>query len=172
MSILRRILSGMSCVLMAASARAETSQLLSPGALAPDFSTVAHDGTKVELAKLKGYFVVLYWYPKDDTPGCTKEAQGFRDHWDDLRKAGVRVLGLSTDSNESHEAFASKYKLPFPLLADKKGEIARKYGVPLRLGMTQRITYLIDKDGKIKHVWPKVTPVGHANEILQQVSAQ
>jgi peroxiredoxin Q/BCP len=146
-------------------------ELLPVGAPAPNFTAAAHDGQKVELAKLKGKEVVLYFYPKDDTPGCTKEACDLRDSWSKLQKAGVIVFGVSTQDNTSHKAFAEKYKLPFPLLPDDKGEIAAKYKVPVVDGKARRITYLIGKDGKVKHVWPKVTPVGHAAEILAQVQA-
>lgn len=146
--------------------------LLPVASAAPNFTAVGHDGKKVELAKLKGKNVVLYFYPKDDTPGCTKEACDFRDAWDKLQKAGVVVFGVSTQDNSSHKAFAEKYKLPFALLPDEKGELAAKYKVPVVDGKTRRITYLIGKDGKIKHVWPKVTPVGHSQEILAQVEAK
>jgi peroxiredoxin Q/BCP len=143
--------------------------LLPLGSTAPDFSTVAHDGTKVELSKLKGKWVVLYFYPKDDTAGCTKEACDFRDNWATLQKKGVAVFGVSTQDNGSHKAFAQKYSLPFPLLPDDKGEIAGKYKVPIVGGVARRITYLIGKDGKIAHEWPAVNPVGHAGEILAQI---
>jgi thioredoxin-dependent peroxiredoxin len=143
--------------------------LLAVGTPAPDFTTVAHDGQKVELSKLKGKWVVLYFYPKDDTTGCTKEACDFRDNWSTLQKRGVAVFGVSTQDNGSHKAFAAKYNLPFPLLPDDKGEIAGKYKVPLMGGLARRITYLIGKDGKIAHVWPAVNPVGHAGEILAQI---
>jgi peroxiredoxin Q/BCP len=144
-------------------------ELLPVGSPAPTFTAVAHDGSKVDLAKLKGKDVVLYFYPKDDTPGCTKEACDIRDNWGKLQKAGVVVYGVSTQDNGSHKAFAEKYKLPFPLLPDDKGELAAKYKVPVVDGKARRITYLIGKDGKIKHVWPKVTPIGHAAEILAQL---
>jgi peroxiredoxin Q/BCP len=144
--------------------------LLPVGAPAPAFTAVAHDGQKVDLAKLKGKYVALYFYPKDDTSGCTKEACDIRDSWSKLQKTGVLVFGVSEQDNASHKMFAEKYKLPFPLLPDEKGEIAAKYRVPVVDGKARRITYLIDKDGKIKHVWPKVTPVGHAGEILAEVS--
>jgi thioredoxin-dependent peroxiredoxin len=143
--------------------------LLPVGSPAPNFTTVVHDGKKVELAKLKGKTVALFFYPMDDTPGCTKEACDFRDSWDKLQKAGVVVFGISTQDNASHKAFADKYKLPMQLIPDEKGEIAGKYKVPVVNGKARRITYLIGKDGKIKHVWPKVTPVGHATEVLAQV---
>jgi peroxiredoxin Q/BCP len=144
--------------------------LLAVGTPAPDVSAVAHDGQQFQLSKLKGRYVVLYFYPKDDTSGCTKEACDVRDSWAKLQKAGVAVFGVSTQDNESHKAFAEKYHLPFPLLPDEKGEIAAKYKVPLTFGMARRITYLIGKDGRIEHVWPKVNPVGHANEILAQLA--
>jgi thioredoxin-dependent peroxiredoxin len=146
--------------------------LLPVGSPAPEFTATSHDGQKVDLAKLKGKNVVLYFYPKDDTPGCTKEACDFRDSWAKLQKAGVVVFGVSTQDNTSHKAFAEKYKLPFALIPDDKGELAAKYKVPVVDGKARRITYLIGKDGKIKHVWPKVTPVGHAGEILSQVEAK
>jgi thioredoxin-dependent peroxiredoxin len=144
-------------------------ELLAVGTPAPTFTVQAHDGKTVDLAKLRGKNVVLYFYPKDDTPGCTKQACEFRDAWGKLEKAGVVVLGVSTQDNTSHKAFAEKYKLPFPLLPDEKGELAGKYKVPMNNGKAARVTYLIGKDGKIQHVWPKVTPVGHAAEILAQV---
>jgi peroxiredoxin Q/BCP len=143
--------------------------LLPVGSPAPEFTAVAHDGKKVDLAKLKGKNVVLYFYPKDDTPGCTKEACDFRDAWSKLEKSGVVVYGVSTQDTTSHKAFAEKYKLPFSLIPDDKGELAAKYKVPVVDGKARRITYLIGKDGKIKHVWPKVMPVGHASEILAEV---
>ena len=153
----------------AAPAPAPAVDLLPVGTPAPAFTAVAHDGSKVDLAKLKGSYVVLYFYPKDDTPGCTKEACDMRDNWTKLQKAGVKVFGVSTQDNTSHKAFAEKYKLPFPLIPDDKGELAAKYKVPVVDGKARRITYLIGKDGTIKHVWPKVNPVGHAQEILGQI---
>jgi thioredoxin-dependent peroxiredoxin len=146
--------------------------LLPVGTAAPDFSAVAHTGEKVELGKLRGKVVVLYFYPKDDTPGCTKQACDIRDLWGKLQKAGVSVYGVSTQDQASHKAFADKYKLPFPLLPDEKGEIANKYRVPVVDGKARRITYLIGKDGNIKRVWPKVTPTGHAAEILAEVETK
>ena len=143
--------------------------LLPVGTPAPAFTAVAHDGQKFDLSKLKGKWVVLYFYPKDDTTGCTKEACDFRDNWATLQKKGVAVFGVSTQDNTSHKAFAAKYSLPFPLLPDDKGDIAGKYKVPLNGGLARRITYLIGKDGKIAHVWPSVNPVGHAGEILAQI---
>jgi thioredoxin-dependent peroxiredoxin len=146
--------------------------LLPVGSPAPTFKLTAHDGTTVDLAKLRGRNVVLYFYPKDDTPGCTKQACSFRDAWSKLRAADVTVLGVSTDANESHKAFAAKYNLPFPLLPDPEGKLAGAYKVPLTNGLAKRITYLIGKDGKIQKVWPQVKPEGHADEILAAVAAK
>lgn len=146
-----------------------TSDLLAVGTPAPDFSVVAHDGTRVHLSELKDRYVVLYFYPHDDTPGCTKEACDFRDSWDRLQQTGVAVFGVSTQDTQSHQAFAQKYNLPFPLLPDKNGEIAAKYHVRVVLGLTKRVTYLIGKDGRIAHVWPAVKPVGHAADILSHI---
>lgn len=143
--------------------------LLPVGTAAPDFSIVAHDGQPVQLSALKGRNVVLYFYPHDDTPGCTKEACDFRDAWGDLQKAGVAVFGVSTQDTNSHQAFAQKYNLPFPLLPDRGGAIAAQYHVRVFLGLTRRVTYLIGPDGRIAHVWPNVHPVGHAGEILAEV---
>jgi len=145
--------------------------LLPVGSQAPDFWGVSYDGKGVTLSKLKGQQVVLYFYPKDDTPGCAKEACEIRDSWSKLQKAGVAVFGVSEQGGASHEAFAKKYKLPFPLLVDEDGDIAARFHVPVVAGKARRITYLIDKDGKIKYVWPNVNPVGHAADILSHVDA-
>jgi thioredoxin-dependent peroxiredoxin len=143
--------------------------LLAVGTVAPDFIAPASDGTREHLIELRGHDVVLYFYPKDDTTGCTKEACNFRDAWGRLQGAGVVVLGVSTQDAISHTAFAQKYQLPFPLLVDEQGELAAKYHVPVFNGLARRVTYLIDKDGLIKHVWPKVDPEKHAAEILAQL---
>jgi peroxiredoxin Q/BCP len=156
-------------LLFAACASVSAAELLAVGSPAPMFTAVAHDGQHVDLAKLHGKYVVLYFYPMDDTPGCTKEACEFRDNWTKLQKLGVAVYGVSGQDTASHKAFAAKYNLPFPLIPDPKGELAAKYKVPMTMGIARRITYLIGKDGNIAHVWPQVTPVGHASEILAQI---
>jgi peroxiredoxin Q/BCP len=153
----------------AATGKPAADELLPVGTPAPDFEATAHDGTRVQLSALRGRDVVLYFYPMDNTSGCTKEACDFRDSWARLQDAGVAVFGVSTQGNASHVRFAQKYHLPFPLLPDDKGELAAKYHVPLTLGLAHRVTYLIGKDGRIEHVWPQVTPVGHAAEILAAV---
>jgi peroxiredoxin Q/BCP len=141
--------------------------LLAVGAPAPAIESVAHNGQKVNLAELKGRPVVVYFYPKDDTPGCTVEAEEIRDDWADLSKSNAVVLGVSTQDNASHRAFASKYGLPFMLLPDENEAIARAFGVPVKNGYTKRVTFVIDKQGKIAKVFPEVNPKGHSDEILE-----
>jgi peroxiredoxin Q/BCP len=143
--------------------------LLPVGAPAPDFAVTTHDGRRVVLSELRGRWVALYFYPKDDTPGCTKEACSFRDAAPPLEEAGVVVLGVSEQDAASHAAFAEKYHLPFPLLPDERGELATAYHVPVMAGFAKRVTYLVGKDGRIARVWPSVTPTGHAQEILAAV---
>lgn len=152
---------------------------LKEGDKAPAFTALTQDGTTISLADLKGKSVVLYFYPKDDTPGCTKEACGFRDHFQALRKAGVMVLGVSADSIKSHAKFATKFKLPFPLVADTDRSIVKQYGVwgPKKfMGRTydgiHRVTFLIGADLRIRKIWPKVKPEEHAAEILQVLGSK
>jgi peroxiredoxin Q/BCP len=146
---------------------------LQPGDAAPDFTAPTNDGGTVTLSKLKGKSVVLYFYPRDDTPGCTKEACGFRDAWKQFEKKGAMVLGVSPDTAKSHDKFAAKFKLPFTLVADEDKKIVTAYGVwgeKVFMGRkyqgTHRVTFLIGPDGKIKAVWPKVKPDEHAAEVL------
>ena len=144
------------------------------GSVAPDFKANDGNGQTVRLKDLRGEKVVLYFYPKDDTPGCTKEACSFRDAFSDFKKRGIKVLGVSTDSEASHKKFATKYKLPFTLLADPGHAIADAYGVygeKKFMGRTymgvKRMTFLIDEKGKIKKVFEKVKPEEHAREVLE-----
>ena len=144
------------------------------GTLAPNFSANDADGNTVRLKDLRGQKVVLYFYPKDDTPGCTKEACSFRDAFADFKKNKIKVLGVSTDSEASHQKFAAKYKLPFTLLADPDHAIAdayEVYGEKKFMGRTymgvKRMTFLIDEKGKIKKVFEKVKPENHAGEVLE-----
>jgi thioredoxin-dependent peroxiredoxin len=146
---------------------------LKPGDKAPAFSALTTDGSKLKLADLKGKHVILYFYPKDDTPGCTKEACAFRDAYADFAKKGAVVLGVSTDPVKSHQKFTEKFKLPFPLLADEDKALVQAYGVwgeKVFMGRkylgTHRVTFHIGPDGKIAHVWPKVKPEEHAAEVL------
>jgi peroxiredoxin Q/BCP len=147
--------------------------MLSVGDKAPDFKTTNQDGEKVALSDFKGQKVVLYFYPKDDTPGCTKEACSFRDGWSKFRRKKIAVLGVSADDEKSHKKFAEKFSLPFPLLADTDKKIVKDYGAWGEKNMygrkfmgIRRVTYLIDEKGKIAAVWPKVKPEGHADELL------
>ncbi|HEX9295895.1 MAG TPA: peroxiredoxin [Polyangiaceae bacterium] len=146
-------------------------ELLPVGSTAPAIEVTAHDGMHVSLAALKGKPVVLYFYPKDDTPGCTKEACEIRDAWQKIQETGAVVLGVSTDDNTSHVAFAQKYQLPFMLLPDTDEKIAKAYGVPIRMGHAKRVTFIIDRQGKIAKVFPDVNPAGHAGEIIAALTA-
>jgi peroxiredoxin Q/BCP len=151
----------------AAAAPAEQpTSLLAEGQDAPDFTAQAHDGSTIELGKLRGAPVVLYFYPKDETPGCTVEAQAFRDEQPEFEKLNARVIGVSLDSLDSHKAFADHHGLNFPLVADPGGEIAARYGVDTSRGVAARVTYVIDAGGKIAKVYPKVKVQGHADEVL------
>jgi peroxiredoxin Q/BCP len=135
------------------------------GDAAPAFSTRGDDGKTYTLADLKGRYVVLYFYPKDDTPGCTIEAKGFRDDFERYTQKGAVILGVSMDDVESHKAFREKYQLNFPLLVGG-APIAAAYGVPLHGGFAARQTFVIGKDGRIIKAFRSVTPTGHSAEIL------
>jgi thioredoxin-dependent peroxiredoxin len=150
--------------------------LLAVGDRAPAFRAKDQNGDPVSLSDFAGRRVVLYFYPKDDTPGCTKEACAFRDVWAGFKKRKIAVLGVSTDDEQSHGKFAKKYSLPFTLLADPDKKIVRDYGVWAEKSMygrkymgTLRVTYLIDEKGRIAAVWPKVKPESHAEEILKNL---
>lgn len=139
---------------------------LKEGDPAPAIDLPLQDGRTVKLSSFAGKSVAIYFYPKDNTPGCTVEAQGLRDQWAELQKAGVEVIGVSTQDAASHKAFIEQEKLPFPLAIDTEGKIAGAFGVPLRNGMAARHTFLIGKDGKVRKVWRQVSPKEHATEIL------
>ena len=137
----------------------------------PDLDLKAEDGGHLGTAELKGQKTVLYFYPKDDTPGCTKEACAFRDRMDDYAEAGIRVYGVSLDSPESHREFRAKYNLNFPLLTDENGRASEALGV-LRENRrsANRVTFLLDPEGTISRVYPEVSPETHADEILQDAA--
>jgi peroxiredoxin Q/BCP len=148
------------------------------GSVAPNFAAKDANGETVRLKDLRGQKVVLYFYPKDDTPGCTKEACSFRDAFAEFKKRDIKVLGVSKDSEASHKKFAAKYKLPFTLVADPDHAIADAYGVygeKKFMGRTymgvKRITFLIDEKGKIKKVFEKVKPEEHAQDVLEAFAA-
>jgi thioredoxin-dependent peroxiredoxin len=147
--------------------------LLAVGTKAPEFTTTDQVGKKRSLSDFKGKKVILYFYPKDNTPGCTKEACGFRDNFAKFRQLNVEILGVSIDSEKSHTAFVQKYDLPFTLLVDAEKKLVEAYGVWGEKSLygkkymgTNRVTYLIDESGRIAAVFPKVKPKTHAEELL------
>jgi peroxiredoxin Q/BCP len=145
------------------------SEMPKVGDKAPQFVAETYGGKSVSLEDLLGKVVVLYFYPKDNTPGCTKEACSMRDNMDELSSMGVEVLGVSTDSVRSHESFRDKYSLNFPLLSDKEKKIVKAYGVESGFGSAKRVTFLIDKEGTIRHVWTKVNTANHAREVIDKI---
>lgn len=155
------------------------SESLQVGDQAPEFSAevVGYDKSPIRLSELKGKKIVLYFYPKDDTPGCTRESCDFRDRLSDLAKAGVLVLGVSRDSADSHRKFREKYGLTFPLLSDPDGSISTSYGVLKEKNMygrksigIERTTFLIDTNGTVRKIYPKVKVEGHVERIIQDLS--
>ena len=151
---------------------ATVSHPLQPGQPAPDFDLPDADMNLVKLGSYRNRRnVVLYFYPKDDTPGCTKEACAFRDRMDDYAEAGIRVYGVSLDSPESHREFREKYGLNFPLLTDEEGRASETLGVLGDRGMARRVTFLLDTEGRISKVYPEVSPETHAEEILEDAAS-
>ena len=149
------------------------SDWIEEGKKAPAFTLNADDGSKVKLSELKGNPVVLYFYPRDDTPGCTKEACAFRDRQDEIKALGAQVFGISPDTVESHVKFRDKFSLNFPLLADPDHAMADKYGAWREKNMygkksmgIQRSTYLIDADGKVAKLWKRVKVEGHDQQVI------
>ena len=153
-----------------------TGKSLQEGDRAPAFLLKDDNGESVKLSDLKGSKVVLYFYPKDDTPGCTKEACSFRDGFSEMKKKGAVVLGVSADSVESHVKFKEKFKLNFPLLSDPDKEVINAYGVWKEKSLygrkfmgIERTTFVIDESGKIKKIFPKVKVDGHYDEVLAEL---
>lgn len=147
---------------------------LKEGDKAPEFTAMTNGGGKVSLSDFKGKNVVLYFYPKDNTPGCNKEACGFRDNFEAIKKKGAVVLGVSVDPVRLHDKFVEMFKLPFTLLADEDKKIVQAYGVwgpktfmGIKYTGTLRVTFLIGPDGRIKKIWPKVKVAEHAEEVLE-----
>lgn len=147
--------------------------MLEVGDRAPEFKAPSNTGKTISLKDFRGKKVVLYFYPKDNTSGCTKEACSFRDNMARLKRKGTVVLGVSPDSVASHERFAAKHELPFPLLSDPEHEVAESYGVWVEKSMygrkymgIQRATFVIDEKGKLSAVFPKVKVAGHVDEVL------
>ncbi len=144
------------------------------GDTAPDFTLPADGGDEISLAKLRGKKVVLYFYPKDDTPGCTKEACGFRDALPNFSSVDAEIIGISKDSVAKHDKFKSKYDLPFRLVSDEDGKIVEAYGSWVEKSMygrkymgIDRSTFLIDETGKIRQIWRKVKVTGHVDDVLE-----
>jgi thioredoxin-dependent peroxiredoxin len=138
----------------------------------PDVTFVNEDGERVSAGDLGGRTTVLYFYPKDDTPGCTKEACAFRDRMADYGEAGIQVYGVSLDSPESHRRFREKHNLNFPLLTDEGGRAADALGVLREHGKSaNRVTFLLDPDGTVARVYPEVSPETHADEILEDAAS-
>ena len=138
------------------------------GDQAPDFEGPTSDGSRLGLKDFAGKKnVVLYFYPKDDAPGCTREACSFRDNLQPIRNMGAEIVGVSLDSIQSHDSFAKKYSLPFPLISDKDKRIATAYGVLRDIGLsTNRVTFIIDKKGKVAKIFPKVDVSKHTEEVV------
>ena len=136
----------------------------------PSVSFITEDERKFTSSDLRGQKTILYFYPKDDTPGCTKEACSFRDRMGDYQRAGLRVYGVSLDSPESHRKFREKYKLNFPLLTDEGGEAAKALGVLGDRGVANRVTFLLDPVGRVAKVYPDVSPESHADVILEDAT--
>jgi peroxiredoxin Q/BCP len=156
----------------------ERAMSVDEGKKAPDFTASTDGGGKLTLSELRGKPVVLYFYPKDDTPGCTTEACGFRDSAAAFKKLKAQVVGISKDSVARHDKFKAKYKLNFPLVSDEDGKICTKYGTWIEKSLygrkymgIDRATFLIDKDGKIAKVWRKVKVPGHVAEVEEALKA-
>ncbi len=142
--------------------------MLEKNTLAPDFSLPDENGEHHSLSEYEGSWVLLYFYPKDNTPGCTKEACAIRDHALEYEENNLAVVGISRDGSESHQDFISKYKLPFTLLSDESGKVIKIYGAD-NGDKTKRISYLIDPEGMIEKVYPHVDPETHASEVLKDI---
>jgi thioredoxin-dependent peroxiredoxin len=170
------IAAGIVVLILVMRPKSASADLLKEGEIAPPFATqmvVGEQVSPVSLADFHGKRVILYFYPKDNTPGCTKEACSFRDGYAKFQQAGLVVLGCSIDTADAHKAFIQKYGLPFPLLLDPDKKIAKEYGaangIPI-LGFDRRITYVIGEDGRILKVYPSVDPSVHSGEILSDIS--
>ncbi|MRD73698.1 redoxin domain-containing protein [Rhodocyclus tenuis] len=173
--MIKRLLIGLCFGLVAfagmpgAAVNAQAAEVPAVGTMAPGFALPDQDGREVRLDSLQGKWVVLYFYPKDDTPGCTQEACSFRDDFSRISALGARILGVSVDDSASHAAFARKHRLPFPLLADRKGVVAQRYGAFSDFGVisfARRYTFLIDPQGKIAKTYLSVDTEQHAADVI------
>lgn len=159
---------GLGCGTLAGGARATP---LAPGAVAPPIDAPDQSGSIRTLAEYRGRPLIIFFYPRDGTPGCTREACAFRDAWQRYQEAGIAIIGISTDDVAAHARFAAEHRLPFALLADTDAAIARAYGVDLTFGMAERVSFLVDAEGRIARVFPNVDPGVHAREVLEAVAA-
>jgi peroxiredoxin Q/BCP len=155
----------------ASSGEAAASTMPTVGSAAPDIMLQDQTGRVRTLAEHRGHPVVVYFYPRDATPGCTHEACAFRDAWDRLQATGTVVLGISGDDVTSHLAFHDEQHLPFDLLADPENTAATAYGVPVHAGIESRVSFLVDAQGHIANVWPDVDPAVHCDEVLAAIAA-
>jgi peroxiredoxin Q/BCP len=146
------------------------SGLLPVGAPAPDLTGTTRAGEQLRLSGVRGHAAVVYFYPMDSTPGCTREACAFRDVFERYSALGVTIFGVSQDSAHSHRRFSEREQLPFPLVADVDGSVTRAYGVPSRIGLSSRVTFLVDASGRVARVWPDVDPGVHANQVLSAIA--
>jgi thioredoxin-dependent peroxiredoxin len=147
------------------------SGLLPAGSAAPDLSAPDQTGKVRRISEERGHPLVVYFYPKDGTPGCTKEACAFRDSWERYTQAGVQIFGVSADDQKSHEQFAKEQHLPFPIVADPAHAWSTAFGVSTKLGMDSRVSFLVDGTGKVAKVYPNVDPAVHADQVLKDVAA-
>jgi peroxiredoxin Q/BCP len=146
--------------------------LLAVGDRAPEVVARRRDGREMRLSALRGHHVLVYFYPKDDTPGCTAEARSLNDNLTALTESGTDVIGVSTDTEDSHSRFAEKYGLDFALASDRDNSVRKAYGVGRMLGLlpvAARVSFLVGPDGRIAHVWPRVDAAHHAQEVLDEV---
>jgi peroxiredoxin Q/BCP len=144
--------------------------MLAPGDAAPKLTAGAHDGRIVDIGKLRGRTLVVYFYPRDGTPGCTTQACAFRDVWEEFEDAGIEIIGVSPDDVESHQQFAREHDIPFPLISDTKGEWAQAFGVDRTLGLPDRDSFLIAPDGTVAKVYRGVDPGLHAKNVLSDAA--
>jgi peroxiredoxin Q/BCP len=145
--------------------------LVQSGTKSPDFSLPDHDGKTHQLSSYRGHFVLVYFYPKDFTPGCTKEACAIRDEYKNFEKNDIKVFGISSDSGGSHKKFIEKYHLPFPLLSDPEKKVIKSFGAVGAVGKTMRVSILINPEGDIIKTYPHVDPAAHAKEILADIKS-
>lgn len=143
--------------------------MLKPGSPVPDVIGSDQNGETQRLRSYPGRILLVYFYPKDGTPGCTKEACAFRDVWQRFESQDVQILGVSRDDASSHAKFAREHRIPFPLIADTDAKWATAFGVPMHAGRTTRVSFLFDRSGKLERVYPRVDPGVHAEEVLQDV---